>query len=157
MRRIFYIPEGHSMDDYKDQWEGQVAEVHSGLSPNIEKYIDDPEVAQFAHIPEFKHMYAPRSQSNSVYFQIAYVDDFADRDNLPQYMLEVWSKNLDRPSDEQIKVDTWIMQYDKGPSLFTTEHKKLDVGWYDLIVVSEEGEEVDSHEISIYEDYDEEE
>ena len=36
MRIIYYVPEGESIDDYKSEWEQIVAEVHVGLSPNIE-------------------------------------------------------------------------------------------------------------------------
>ena len=47
------------------------------------------------------------------------------------------------------------MQYDTSAGFFYTDHIRLDTGWYDLIV-TKEGEEVDSHEISIYESYEEE-
>ena len=155
MRTVFYIPEGDEVEDYKEEWENKTAEVHTGISPNIKDYVDDPSIAQWVHIPEFKHMLAPNNESSGVYFQVAYINDFADRDNLPQYHCEVWTKNLDNPSEEQVKADTWIMQYDIGPNFFHTDHVRLDVGWYDLIVTLD-GEEVDSHEISIYESYEEE-
>ena len=155
MRTVFYIPEGEKVEDYKEQWYEKTNEVHTGISKNIEEYIDDPSVAQFVNIPEFVHMIAPINSSNAEYFQVAYVNDFDDRNNLPQYIVEVWSKNLDRPSDEQVKTDSWIMQYDTSAGFFYTDHIRLDTGWYDL-VVTKEGEEVDSHEISIYESYEEE-
>ena len=155
MRTIFYIPEGEDVENYKEEWYEKTSEVHTGISKNIEQYIDDPSVAQFVNIPEFKHMLAPINASNSEYFQVGYVDDFADRDNLPQYIVEVWSKNLDNPSDPQDKVDNWIMQFDLGANFFHTDHVRLDVGWYDLVVMNE-NEEIDTHEISIYESYEEE-
>lgn len=155
MRTVFYIPKGEKVEDYKSEWNGKTNEVHTGVSPNIEDYIKDDSVAQFINIPEFKHMLAPRNCSSGEYFQIAYVNDFEDRDNLPQYFCEVWTKNLDNPSEPQQKQDTWIMQYDIGAGFFHTDHVKLDIGWYDLIV-TRDGEEVDSHEISIYESYEEE-
>ena len=40
MRIIYYVPEGESIDDYKSEWDQVVAEVHVGLSPNIEDYIN---------------------------------------------------------------------------------------------------------------------
>ena len=89
MRTVFYIPEGDEVEDYKEEWENKTAEVHTGISPNIKDYVDDPSIAQWVHIPEFKHMLAPNNESSGVYFQVAYINDFADRDNLPQYHCEV--------------------------------------------------------------------
>lgn len=155
MRTVFYIPKGEKVEDYKEQWYEKTNEVHTGVSKNIEQYIKDPSVAQFVNIPEFKHMLAPISVSSSEYFQIAYVNDFDDRNNLPQYLCEVWSKNLDNPSEQQVKLTTWIMQFDLGADFFHTDHVRLDTGWYDLIITIE-GKEVDSHEISVYESYEEE-
>ena len=155
MRTIFYIPEGEDVENYKEEWYEKTSEVHTGVSKNIEKYIDDPSVAQFVKIPEFQHMLAPINASNSEYFQVGYINDFADRDDLPQYIVEVWSKNLDNPSDPQDKVDNWIMQFDLGADFFHTDHVRLDVGWYDLVVMDGD-EEVDTHEISVYESYEEE-
>lgn len=155
MRKVFYIPEGEKVDNYKEQWFEKTNEVHTGLSKNIEQYIKDPSVAQFVNIPEFKHMLAPINSSNAEYFQVGYVNDFDDRDNLPQYIVEVWTKNLDNPSEQQVKIDSWIMQYDASAGFFHTDHVKLEIGWYDLII-TKEGEEVDSHEISVYESYEEE-
>lgn len=163
MRKIFYIPEGHKPDDYINDWEGQTNEVHTGLSENIKNYVKEPDRAGFIHVPEFKHMLAPLNESSSNYFQIAYVNDFAAVDILnneepPMYVLEVWTKNLDNPNEQQEKLTSHPMQFDVGAMFFHTDHFKLDVGWYDLIVVEEyNGEELDSHEITIYEGTEEEE
>lgn len=156
MRTIFYIPAGSKVEDYKDEWFEKTNEVHCGVSENIKKYIKDPDIAQFVKIPEFKHMLAPINVSDAEYFQVGYINDFDDRNDLPQYICEVWSKNLDNPTEPQQKVDTWFMQFDLGADFFHTDHVRLDVGWFDL-VVKKGDEEVDTHEISVYENYSEEE
>ena len=156
MRTVFYIPKGEKVEDYKDQWFGKTNEVHTGPSENIKNYIEDESVAHFIYIPEFRHIVSPINVSNKEYFQVGYVDDFVDKNNLPQFICEVWTKNLDNPSEEQVKTDTWIMQYDIGAKFFHTDHVKLDIGWYDFVIKSD-NEEIDTHEISVYESYDEEE
>lgn len=147
MRKIYYIPKGESVESHKDEWHLKTNEVHTGLSPNIEKYIDNPDVPQFVDIPEFKHIISPKNQAKNEYFQVGYVDDFADRSELPQYTCEVWKKNLDRPSEPHEKIHTWFLQF--NGELFHTDHVALDIGWYDLVIKCD-GEEVDTSEISIY-------
>lgn len=150
MRRVYYIPEGLDIEDFKSEWEHNTNEVHHGIFPNIENYVENPDEAGWVYIPEFREMHAPANESDAAYFQIAYVDDFADRKNLPQYVLEVWTKNLDKPSESQNKHSTHILQYDIGAGFFHTEHIRLPIGWYDLVLKLED-EEIQTKEISIYE------
>jgi len=163
MRKIFYIPEGEAVDDYKDDWYHETNEVHTGISESLKDLIKDPSKPQFVFIPEFKHMMAPINESDKSYFQVAYVNDydyvsFNNGEMVPMYLLEVWTKNLDNPSEEQEKINTFVMQFDVGAKFFHTDHIRLDTGWYDLIVVNDDTkEEVDSHEITIYEGTTEEE
>ncbi|MEK9691914.1 MAG: hypothetical protein VW235_03190 [Rhodospirillaceae bacterium] len=156
MRRIYYVPEGLDIEDFRLEWEGHTNEVHSGLSPNIENYVKNVDEAGFVFIPEFQILHTPVNASDAEYWQVAYVNDFADRNNSPQYILEVWKKNLDNPSEQQILVDKHILQFDIGADFFHTDHIRLPIGWYDLVLKFED-EEIDTKEISIYEAINEEE
>lgn len=156
MRKIYYVPEGLDIEDFRLEWEGHTNEVHSGLSPNIENYVKNVDEAGFVFIPEFQILHAPVNASDAEYWQVAYVNDFADRNNSPQYILEVWKKNLDNPSEQQILIDKYILQFDIGADFFHTDHIRLPIGWYDLVLKFED-EEIDTKEISIYEAINEEE
>ena len=156
MRLIYYVPEGESIEDYKSEWDQVVAEIHTGLSPNIEDFVKDPTVAQLVEIPEFKMAFVPVNASSKDFVQYRYVDEFVDKDDLPQYSMEVWSKNLDNPSEEKTKIDTHLLQYDNYKRHFYSEHIALRPGWYDIIFLKNR-EEVDAKEIAIYEKNDEEE
>jgi len=156
VRLIYYIPEGESIDDYKQEWEQVVAEVHTGLSPNIEDFVKDPSVAQLVEIPEYRKAHVPVNAPSTEFVQYIYVDEFIDKDNMPQYSMEIWSKNLDNPSDQQNKLDTHLLQYDNHRKYFYSEHIALKPGWYDIIFYKDK-KEMDKKEIAIYEKANEEE
>ena len=100
---------------------------------------------------------APNHASNKEYFQIEYFDDFEvlKRDKAV-ISLQVWKKNLDNPSEEDVLVETYPCLFEVGRQIWITNHIKLDIGWYDFVIKSD-NEEIDTHEISVYESYDEEE
>ena len=156
MRIIYYVPEGESIDDYKSEWDQVVAEVHVGLSPNIEDYIKDPTKAQVVEIPEYRKAHIPVNAASKDFIQYVYIDEFFDKDETPQYKMEIWSKNLDKPSETHVKIDTHILQYDNFKKHFYSEHISLAPGWYD-VVFFRDGEEVESKEIAVYEASDEQE
>lgn len=150
MRKIYYIPDGCNVEDYRQEWEFQTNEVHTGISESIEKYVKNPDEAGWVYIPEFRELHAPINASDAEYWQVAYVNDFIDKEDLPQYVLEVWTKNLDRPTENQSLFDKFVLQYDLGAGFFHTDHLRLPIGWYDLILKFED-EEIESKEITIYE------
>ena len=156
MRYIYYIPEGEKVEDHKDQWWGKTPEIHTGVSPNIKEYINDPTKAQFIEIPEYKFPIVPNNAASKEFVSYLYVDDFVDVNNTPQYIMEVWKKNLDNPSDPEVKHDQYFMQYEKVYRHFFTDHIKLPAGWYNLVFKCDD-KEVDSKEITIYDKHDEEE
>tara|TARA_R100000231_G_C5296649_1_gene156250 strand:- start:474 stop:944 length:471 start_codon:yes stop_codon:yes gene_type:complete len=156
MRYIYYIPEGESVEDHKEQWHGKTPEVHTGLSPNIESYIKDPTKPQFVEIPEYTFPIVPINAASKDFVSYKYVDDFVDVNNTPQYIMEVWKKNLDNPSDPEVKVSQYFMQYEKVYRYFYTDHIKLETGWYNL-VFKKDDKEIDTKEITIYDKHDEEE
>lgn len=156
MRLIYYVPDNMSIDDYKSEWEQVVAEVHHGLSANIEDYVKDPTKAQVVEIPEYRKAHIPINAASKDFIQYIYIDEFFDKDEVPQYSMEIWSKNLDNPSESQVKIDTHLLQYDKHKRHFYSEHIALRPGWYD-VVFKKDGKEVESKEIAVYEAPDEEE
>lgn len=156
MRLIYYVPDNMSIDDYKSEWEQVIAEVHHGLSPNIEDYVKDPTKAQVVEIPEYKKAHIPINAASKDFIQYIYIDEFFDKDEMPQYSMEIWSKNLDNPSESQVKIDTHLLQYDNHKRHFYSEHIALRPGWYD-VVFKKDGKEVESKEIAVYEAPDEEE
>lgn len=136
MREIFYIPEGGIVNDYKEHWEGITSIVQVGLSANIEEYVSNPELAQLILIPEYKNLDTPRNISNLEYFQCVYFDDFETiKQEKPEVYLQVWSKNLDNPAEEHVLIQTYPMHYEVGRKCFITDHMKLSVGWYDMVVL----------------------
>lgn len=155
MRYIFYIPEGESVADYKDQWEQKTNEVHSGMSKSIEGLVEDPEKAQFVEIPEYQFARVQKNVASKDYISYNYVDDFVDQNDLPQYIMEVWKKNLDNPSEPEEKIDQHFMQYEKIYRWFYTDHINLNAGWYNL-VFKKDDEEVEVKEITVYDAYEEE-
>ena len=42
MRRVYYVPESLDIEDFKSEWEHNTNEVHHGIFPNIEKYVENP-------------------------------------------------------------------------------------------------------------------
>lgn len=151
MREIYYIPEGFSVEDYKSEWENLTGEVHVGLSDNIKEYVENPSVGQLVYIPEFSFTVAPRTISNLDFWQVEYFNDFeVIKDTKPPVSMEVWTKNLDDPSEEQKLVDKYPLHYEVGRKCFISDHLRLDTGWYDIIIFVD-GEEVDSKEATIYE------
>ena len=104
MREIFYIPEGKSIDDYESEWKDNYSIVQVGLSPNIEEYVNNPDIAQLILIPEYKTTICPVTTSSNTYFQVEYFDDFETiKDIKPEVWCHIWSKDLDNPSIEQEK------------------------------------------------------
>ena len=98
----------------------------------------------------------PINAASKDFVSYKYVDDFVDVNNTPQYIMEVWKKNLDNPSDPEVKVNQYFMQYEKVYRYFYTNHIKLETGWYNL-VFKKDDKEVDTKEITIYDKHDEEE
>lgn len=156
MREIFYIPEGGIVDDYSEQWKGRTSLVQVGLSANIEEYVTNPELAQFILIPEYQHMDIPRNISNQEFFTIIYWDDFETiKQEKPEATLEQWSKNLDDPTEESVHIETYPMHYEVGRNCYISNHLKLDVGWWDM-VVKIDGKTKITKEISVWESTEEE-
>ena len=150
MRKIYYIPDGSNVEDYRQEWEFQTNEVHTGISESIKEHVKNPEEAGWVYIPEFRVLQAPVNASDAEYWQVAYINDFINKDDIPQYVLEVWTKNLDKPTENQSLHDKYVLQYDIGAGFFHTDHIRLPIGWYDLILKFED-EEVEAKEITIYE------
>jgi len=162
MREIFYIPEGKSIDDYTSEWKDNYSIVQVGLSPNIEEYVDNPDIAQLILIPEYKTTICPVTTSSNTYFQVEYFDDFETiKDVKPEVWCHVWSKDLDNPSIEQKRALDVPMHYEVGRKCFITDHIKLDTGWYDVQIIikrsSSFAEVMDEKEITVWEDKSEEE
>lgn len=162
MREVFYIPEGGSVEDYSEQWKDNYSIVQVGLSPNIEEYVNNPDIAQVILIPEFKTTICPITTSSSTYFQIEYFDDFETiKDVKPEVWCQIWSKDLDNPSTEQEKIKDIPMHYEVGRKCFITDHMKLDTGWYDAQIVIKRtptySEVMDEKEITVWENNLEEE
>ena len=157
MRKIFYVPKSKNYMDYESEWKGVTGHIQTGISENIKDFVDNPDVAQMVLIPEYFLLGAPSHASNKEYFQIEYFDDFEvlKRDKAV-ISLQVWKKNLDNPSEEDILVETYPCSFEVGRQIWITNHIKLDIGWYDLVILKD-NEEVDSREISIYEYFLEEE
>jgi len=151
MRNIFYIPKDKDINDYKSEWFNKFPEVHHGLSDNIKEYISDPSIAQEVLIPEYSGIMAPQSIGNVEFFQIEYFNDFESIKQEKSFVeLEIWSKDLDDPSKEEVLVDKKPFHYEVGRRCFITDHFKLDVGWYDF-VVKVDGEQTELKECSVYE------
>ena len=90
MRLIYYVPDNMSIDDYKSEWEQVVAEVHHGLSPNIEDYVKDPTKAQVVEIPEYRKAHIPINAASKDFIQYVYVDEYDDiveNTNIPEMCL----------------------------------------------------------------------
>lgn len=157
MREIFYIPEGKSIEDYESEWKDNYSVVQIGLSPNIEEYVDNPDIAQLILIPEYKTTICPVTTSSSTYFQIEYFDDFeAIKEEQAPVYLQIWSKDLDNPSIEQVKVHDMPLHYEVGRKCFISDHVRLDTGWYDVQIIVN-NEISDEKEITVWEDKSEEE
>ena len=157
MRKIFYVPKSKDYMDYESEWKGVTGHIQTGISDNIKDFVDNPDVAHMVLIPEYFLLGAPNHASNKEYFQIEYFDDFEvlKRDKA-DISLQVWKKNLDNPSEEDVLVETYPCWFEVGRQIWITNHIKLDIGWYDLVLLKD-NEEVDSREISIYEYFLEEE
>jgi hypothetical protein len=157
VRKIFYVPAGESIDDYKPQWDGVYAEIQHGLSENTKEYIVDESVAQEILIPEYKDLDCPVNFSDREYVQIYYWDDFESiKDEKPQIILEIWSNDLNNPSAEQNLIDKHIMNWSTKGNFWESPHIKLDIGWYEMSV-KVDGIESLTRETSVYEYYLEEE
>ena len=47
MRKIYYVPEGQDINDYKDIWENHTTEIHTSVSENTKEYIKKkPSIAE---------------------------------------------------------------------------------------------------------------
>jgi hypothetical protein len=157
MRKIFYVPKSKEISDYESEWKGVTGVVQHGISKNIEDLVDNPDAGQMILIPEYFDLNAPNHASDKEYFQVEYYDDFEvlKRDK-GDITLQVWKKNLDNPSEEDILVETYPLLFEVGRQIWITNHIKLDIGWYDLVLLKD-SEEMDSKEMSIYEYFLEEE
>jgi hypothetical protein len=157
MRKIFYVPKSKNYMDYESEWKGVTGHIQTGLSDNIEEFVDNPDVAQMILVPEYFNLEIPVHSSNKEYFQVEYYDDFEVlKKEKADITIEFWKKNLDNPSQEEILIDTYPMNYEVGRSIWISNHIKLDIGWYDC-VLKKDGVEVDSKEMSVYEYFLEEE
>lgn len=157
MRKIFYVPKSKDYMDYESEWKGVTALIQTGLSESIEQFVENPEVAQMVNIPEYFNLEAPNHASDKEYFQVEYYDDFEvlKRDKA-DISLQVWKKNLDNPSQEDVLVETYPMNFEVGRKIWITNHIQLDIGWYDVVLLKG-SKEIDSKEMSIYEYFLEEE
>lgn len=151
MRKVFFVPKSQDYNDFKPEWEGVTGIIQHGLSDNIKEYVIDENKAQMVLIPEYYAILAPTHTSNADYFQIEYFDDFEVlKREYADITCEIWKKNLDNPSEEEKLVETLPMNFEVGRQIWITNHVKLDIGWYDL-VIKKNGKEVDSKECSVYE------
>ena len=39
MRKIYYVPQGQDINEYRDIWENHTSEIHNSISKNIEEKI----------------------------------------------------------------------------------------------------------------------
>lgn len=153
MRKIYYVPEGQDINDYKDVWENHTTEIHTSVSENTKEYIKDKDVAQWVLIPEYKYAEVPEFISDQDYFQYYFYDDFSFYQEDPQYKLEVWQLDLDNKDFEPFNQETHAMQWEKVLCKFYTEHIILPVGWYELKFVKD-GVVQDTEQITVYEKHD---
>lgn len=130
MRKVFYIPEGHNIDDYKDKWFGNYSEIHTNISPNNKDYILDKTKAHQFYIPEFQRVLCPKSQSHTDYVKYMVEDDFAEFEKDPVFKLEVWEKDYDDPTKEHTLKETYPLTYTHVKSIWSTNHLRFDAGWY---------------------------
>ena len=112
MRLIYYVPDNMSIDDYKSEWEQVVAEVHHGLSPNIEDYVKDPTKAQVVEIPEYRKAHIPIMQHLKILYNMFMLMNFLIKMKCHNTQWRSGLKNLDNPSETQVKLDTHLLQYD---------------------------------------------
>lgn len=149
MRRVFFVPEGQDINDYKDQWQGLVQEIHTSVSNNNKDYILTDKDAHIFKIPEFQHSVSPDNCSNLDYLLYRVVDDFAEFEDNPSFTLEIWEKDYDNPSKESVKIETHLLNYNKKLELYETQYIRLDAGWYELIYKKND-DIFDTAEISVY-------
>ena len=155
MRKVFFIPEGHDINDYKDQWEGKYQELHTGISKNNEKYVINPNEAHAFKIPEFQVTHTPEHCSDTDYLIYRLVDDFGEFEDSPSYTMEVWSRNYDNPKADKEKLETHILGYNKQYEVYESEHIRLNVGWY-LLIFMKNDQMFDVKELAVYENQEEE-
>jgi len=155
MREVFFIPEGHDINDYKDQWQGKFQEIHTGLSTNNKKYVLTPDKAHPFRIPEFQVTHTPENCSDTDYLIYRLVDDYGEFEDDPSYTMEVWSRDYDNPKAEKKKVDTHILGYNKKFQLYESEHVRLNTGWY-LLIFMKNNEMFDVKELAVFENQEEE-
>lgn len=151
MRKIFYVPANKDIEDYKSQWDKVVTEIVHGVSENIKDYITNEEVGQLVYIPEYRVLDTPRNISNASYFQIIYFDDFESiKEEKPEVICEIWKKNLDNPSEAEVKYTQYPLHFVVGKRNWVSDHLKLPIGWFDF-VIKVDGVEVESAECAVYE------
>tara|TARA_A100001201_G_C4080061_1_gene198619 strand:- start:106 stop:579 length:474 start_codon:yes stop_codon:yes gene_type:complete len=149
MRKVFFVPEGQDINDYKDQWNGQVKEVHNSVSVNNKDYILTDKEAHFFKIPEFQAVDTVEHCSSLDYIIYSLIDDYAEFEDDPAYIMEIWEKDYDNPNKDKVKKDTHILGYNKNKGIYETDYIRLDAGWYDL-VFKKDNELFDTSEVSVY-------
>ena len=157
MRRVFFVPEGQDINKYKDQWDGQVKEIHNSVSVNNKDYILTDKDAHFFKIPEYQEVHKVEHCSSLDYVIYRLVDDYAEFEDDPVYIMEVWEKDYDNPHKEEIKLETYTMSYNGNQEVFETDYIRLNSGWYEL-VFKKNNEIFNTTELSVYQkDVEEEE
>lgn len=149
MRKVFFVPEGQDINDYKDEWDGQVKEVHNSVSLNNKNYLLTEKEPHFFYIPEFQELHSIEHCSNLDYVIYRLVDDYAEFEDDPSYIMEVWEKDYDNPSKEKNKIDTHILGYNKNQGVYETDYIRLDSGWYELVFKKDDNI-FDTSEVSVY-------
>ena len=153
MRKIYYVPQGQDINEYRDIWESHTSEIHNSISENIEEYIKDKDVAQWVIIPEFQYAEVPEMVSDEDYFQNYLYDDFSFYEDNPQYKMYVYQLNLDVKDFTPFVQETHNMQWEKVLCKFYTDHIKLPVGWYELRFVKDD-KEIETAQITVYKKHD---
>jgi hypothetical protein len=156
MRKVYFVPKNHNIDDYKHEWFGKFQEIHHGLSDNNQKYVINENEAHAFKIPEFQEIYTPQTCSDTDYLIYRLVDDFGIFETDPAFVLEVWEKDYENPKADSNKVESHNLNFNKRLEIYETEHIRLNVGWYNFRF-TKNGELFKEAELSVFHSDQEEE